>query len=306
MKERTCLLVGLVFGLVLFLCAVSAGTSGFAPAQASTVQHEAVAISSDRGPPEPSSEPSSCPLSATTSPVWWDTPPQSGSVVMLPSGEEIIVPGRDDEVRVIILLGGEPVSKYKSRLPAATVRPAQAEQGRIRSYADELRASHRRLLAEIEAQGITLEVRREYSYLLNGLAVSTKMGDIKRIEALPGVRGVYPDYEVCVSLEDSVPLIGADQVWTMLDPGGQPVTGEGIRVAIIDSGIDYNHPDLGGGFGPGYKVLDGYDFYNDDDDPMDDHYHGTHCAGIVSADGAVKGVAPGATLYAYKVFCSTG
>jgi subtilisin family serine protease len=225
---------------------------------------------------------------------------------MLPSGEEIIVPGPDDEVRVIILLGGEPVSKYKSRLPAATVRPAQAEQGRIRSYADGLRASHRRLLAEIEAQGITLEVRREYSYLLNGLAVSTKMGNLKRIEALPGVRGVYPDYEVCASLEDSVPLIGADQVWTMLDPGGQPVTGEGIRVAIIDSGIDYNHPDLGGGFGPGYKVLDGYDFYNDDDDPMDDHYHGTHCAGIVAADGAVKGVAPGAILYAYKVFCSTG
>lgn len=306
MKKRTCLLVGLVFGLVLFLFAVSAGTSGFAPSQALTMQHEAVAISSDRGPPKPSGEPSTCPLTTTTSPVWWDTPPQSGSVVMLPSGQEIIVPGPDDKVRVIILLGDEPVSLYKSVLRAAPVRLTQAEQDRIRAYADELRASHQRLLGQIGAQGIGLELRREYSYLLNGLAVSIKMGDVKRIAALPGVRGVYPDYQVCASLDDSVPLIGADQVWTMLDPGGQPVTGQGMRIAVIDSGIDYTHPDLGGCFGPGCKVVDGYDFFHDDDDPMDDYGHGTHVAGIAAANGTVKGVAPDSRLYAYKVLCESG
>ena len=70
------------------------------------------------------------------------------------------------------------------------------------------------------------------------------------------------------------------------------IKGKGIQVAVIDSGVDYNHPSLGGGFGAGHKVSMGYDFVGDDydgtnapvpdDDPIDncpDSGHGTHCAG---------------------------
>lgn len=71
------------------------------------------------------------------------------------------------------------------------------------------------------------------------------------------------------------------------------VLGTGVVVAIIDTGVDYTHPALGGGFGPGFKVAGGYDlvgdgFYPDsgekapDADPMDYVGHGTHVSGIIA------------------------
>jgi len=79
--------------------------------------------------------------------------------------------------------------------------------------------------------------------------------------------------------------------------------GDGVRVAIIDTGIDWNHPDLAANY------HGGRDFVYDDDDPMDDHGHGTHCAGIVAAvdnDAGVIGVGPRIWLYGVKVLDSTG
>ncbi|KAK5655870.1 hypothetical protein OQA88_5409 [Cercophora sp. LCS_1] len=89
------------------------------------------------------------------------------------------------------------------------------------------------------------------------------------------------------------------------------ITGKGIRIAVIDSGIDYKHPALGGCFGPGCLVSYGTDFFGDsedhpvpDDDPIDCNGHGTHVAGIIAAQPNPKGftgAAPGVTLGAYKV-----
>jgi subtilisin family serine protease len=86
-------------------------------------------------------------------------------------------------------------------------------------------------------------------------------------------------------LDESVALINAPAVWALQDDAGQPVIGTGVRIAIIDTGVDYRHPDLGGGFGPGFRVVGGYDFINDDDDPVDDNGHGSHVAGIAAANG---------------------
>ena len=80
-------------------------------------------------------------------------------------------------------------------------------------------------------------------------------------------------------------------------------TGAGVKVAVIDSGIDYNHPDLAANY------AGGYDFVNNDSDPMDDKGHGTHCAGTIAAvddDAGVVGVAPNVRLYALKVLDSSG
>src|SRR2546421_2815861 len=84
------------------------------------------------------------------------------------------------------------------------------------------------------------------------------------------------------------------------------INGSGQSIAIIDSGIDYMHPALGGGFGPGYKVIAGYDFVDDDPDPMDEDGHGTGVAGIIGAKqfayaGAqYRGLAPAANLIALR------
>ncbi|RDW71221.1 hypothetical protein BP6252_07784 [Coleophoma cylindrospora] len=96
-------------------------------------------------------------------------------------------------------------------------------------------------------------------------------------------------------------------------------TGEGIFIGIVDTGVDYTHPALGGGFGPGYKVVTGYDLVGDaytgdntpvpDPDPLDCDGHGTHVSGIIGALPNMynfTGVAPNATLGMWKVFGCTG
>jgi len=82
-------------------------------------------------------------------------------------------------------------------------------------------------------------------------------------------------------------------------------SGRHVAIAIVDSGVDYSHPALGGGRFPNSKVLGGYDFGDNDADPMDNQGHGSSCAGI-SAGLNQKygdyrgGVAPGAGIYALK------
>ncbi|KAI8048827.1 peptidase S8/S53 domain-containing protein, partial [Syncephalis plumigaleata] len=100
--------------------------------------------------------------------------------------------------------------------------------------------------------------------------------------------------------------------------------GQGVKVGIVDSGIDYTHSALGGCFGAGCKVAYGYDFVSDaytgaswpstgwqavpDTDPRDVcNGHGTHVAGLVAASSSeVTGAAPAATLGAYRVLGCTG
>jgi subtilisin family serine protease len=83
--------------------------------------------------------------------------------------------------------------------------------------------------------------------------------------------------------------------------------GQGVTVAVIDTGIDYTHPNLGGGFGPGHKVKGGHDFVDNDDDPMDTFGHGTNVAGTIAASPFTingeqySGVAPDANLVALRV-----
>ena len=108
----------------------------------------------------------------------------------------------------------------------------------------------------------------------------TSVGYRKRDDpSLPHIPG---DSDINVSLKMS----GVDEVHKM------NITGKGVKIAVIDSGIDYRHPALGGGFGPGFKVAGGYDLSGDDydgsndpvpdDDPLAECVeggHGTHVAG---------------------------
>ncbi len=158
-------------------------------------------------------------------------------------------------------------------------------------------------------------LEEQYFIAFNGIVLSdVNDDDVNKIDKLESVKQVSPNSKVYMSLYESVPLIQNGIVAGKLDEDGNDcmvsgkkcLTGEGVSIAIIDTGIDYTHPDLGGCFGEGCRVVGGYDFINYDDDPMDDHGHGTHCAGIAAGNGVLNGVAPNATLYAYKVLSSSG
>lgn len=78
------------------------------------------------------------------------------------------------------------------------------------------------------------------------------------------------------------------------------IDGRGVRVAILDTGMDYTHPDLKGVYAGGYNYID------NTADPLDDNIHGTHCAGTLAATGRkqIVGTAPNVSLYAIKVLDS--
>jgi serine protease len=92
-------------------------------------------------------------------------------------------------------------------------------------------------------------------------------------------------------------LIGAPTAWAT-------GTGQGVTIAVVDTGVDFGHPDLAG------KVLPGYNYIAPGSAPQDDYGHGTHVAGIAAADTnngiGVAGVAPGASIMPVKVLDSSG
>ena len=95
-------------------------------------------------------------------------------------------------------------------------------------------------------------------------------------------------------LERSVPFVGTEI------PRLDGIDGTGIKVAVIDTGVDFNHPDLLG-WGPDGKVVGGFNFVQEGEPPLDTNGHGTQVAGVIAADGEIVGIAPKAKILAYKV-----
>ena len=174
--------------------------------------------------------------------------------------------------------------------------------------------------------GVSYTERYAFDTLWNGLSIEISSADLGKLAALPGVAAIYPVEAIRIpettsadpDLATALAMTGADIAQSELG-----YTGEGIRVAVMDTGIDYDHPDLGGCFGPGCRVETGWDFvgnafnadpssalYNPvpapDPYPDDCNGHGTHVAGIVGANGNVVGVAPEVTFGAYRVFGCEG
>ncbi|MQA77582.1 MAG: S8 family serine peptidase [Streptosporangiales bacterium] len=206
--------------------------------------------------------------------------------------------------QVIVQLSGAPALASVRVGSARTVDAATRQ--RVATARQAVREAQRDVTARARSAGVRLDQVRAFDSLFNGMAVRVPEGQVDALRRVAGVRAVHPDIEVQAADDDSLSLIGAPEVWEREDPQGRPARGAGQTVAILDTGIDYTHPDLGGGFGEGHKVVGGYDFANGDADPVDDNGHGTHVAGIVAAEGDVTGVAPEANLMAYKVLDRRG
>jgi len=143
----------------------------------------------------------------------------------------------------------------------------------------------------------SFKLENQYSTINSFSGEITKEG-LDKLKNDPDVESITIDYPVSLSLSDSIGIINADATHSL------GITGEGKSICIIDTGVDYNHADLGNGFGN--KVLNGYDYVNDDEDPYDDHGHGTHVSGIAAANGNIKGIAPDANIIMIKSMDSGG
>lgn len=198
----------------------------------------------------------------------------------------------------------------------------------------ELQRDRSRFTAEARAADLPADVTHIYTRLFNGVTVNADEAEASQLSGLKAVKDVYPVLAMrkpaappspdTAATKASLAMIGADMAQTELG-----FTGQGITVGIIDTGIDYNHPDLGGTGDedstvfPTQRVTHGWDFIGDeyspwpdesgevpapqpDADPMDCDGHGTHVAGTVGGAGTVLGVAPEASLGAYKVFSCNG
>lgn len=178
----------------------------------------------------------------------------------------------------------------------------------VQSQQQKLRESQQKLAAKMLNERLATGIHREFTYLINGMAISASPRDIEKIKRLPGVVSVTPDTRVSASMARSAELLELPKVWQRNDSRHYPLTGWGIKVGVLDSGIDYRHPDLGGCLGEGCKVVAAYNLVEDDtaEDGMDVYGHGTHVAGTIAAKGEIRGIAPDAKLYTFKVLGDDG
>ncbi|AZR72923.1 hypothetical protein BBF96_05670 [Anoxybacter fermentans] len=148
--------------------------------------------------------------------------------------------------------------------------------------------------AKMNPHGLDGTVKHEYS-IINGFAGSFTPAAIEALAKNPNVKFISSDYVVEVALNYGAPTIKAPDAWAA------GYTGKGVTVAVIDTGIDPNHPALAG------RIVGWYDAVNGQPTPYDDHGHGTHCAGIVgSNDSFYRGVAPEVSFFGVKVLDSSG
>lgn len=211
--------------------------------------------------------------------------------------------GSDVAERVIVELREAPIGR---RAQARGARSALAAGSVIA-------AEHQRVIDQIVrlegggplARGaVSGPVRREFQTAFNGIAATLTPATQAALRAHPDVKAIHRDADVRAILDTSVARVRAPAFWSQ--HGG--FRGAGQVIAVIDTGIDYTHADLGACavLGAACKVAGGYDFHNDDADPRDDNGHGSHVAAIAAGNGSLLGVAPDATLLAYKVLDANG
>ncbi len=209
----------------------------------------------------------------------------------------------EEAVRVIVTFSAQPLARFRAGVKAGK-RTGSLSAARAAITAEHTRffADLGRLNGEVQQAGKTTPDRMEGSYetALNGVVLTTTRKRMAAIHRLPYVTRVEEDRTFRI-------LSTGAGARTGVRPGRprSAFTGAGVVLAVLDTGIDYTHPDFGGAMGG--RVIGGYDFQNQDADPMDDHGHGTWVAGVAAAAGtSFQGMAPGVSILAYKVCNARG
>ncbi|QKE73438.1 S8 family serine peptidase [Arthrobacter citreus] len=200
----------------------------------------------------------------------------------------------------------------------------------------------------------TYKIKREYKNTFNGVSMDLPANQVESLLKSKAVKAIYSDETVKVEQPDSeiTPskeaagqgMVAENEFLKINKLHEEGFTGKGVKVAVIDTGVDYNHPDITAAY-KGYraqpgvdpKTIDpssvkGWDFVNNDADPMEttyedwknagkpgtsdgaDYYteHGTHVSGMIVGQGknnseyATNGIAPDADLYVYRVLGPSG
>jgi len=153
----------------------------------------------------------------------------------------------------------------------------------------------RRAQYDKAAKRIGGRIIHNYGRLKNKIVIEIALDKTERLKELPRFKSFKQDRRVYALLEDSAYQINADYAWD------NAITGQGVNVCVVDTGIDYTHPDLVG------KLIAQFNFTNYTEDAMDDHGHGTHCAGIIASEGLLyRGVSHDVALMSAKVLDYTG
>ncbi|MFI8685772.1 S8 family serine peptidase [Rossellomorea sp. NPDC077527] len=235
----------------------------------------------------------------------------------------------NDSIKVIVQLDHHPekVAMLKAKLEGKPLTQKEAKDN-VANDQKKLKQDLDRMIKDKSQSGF--KIGKTYENAMNGVSLEVPANRVQELLSLDVVRAIWSDVEVQVEppvtntteeqkdeyIVESMPHLKIDQLHS------EGFTGKGIKVGVIDTGIDYNHPDLDGV----YKG--GYDFVDNDNDPMETTYadwqasgnpevyrgnsyyteHGTHVSGTIAGQGdndqseySVKGVAPEADLYGYRV-----
>ncbi|MBO9130680.1 S8 family serine peptidase [Bacillus sp. 165] len=255
-----------------------------------------------------------------------------------PGLENVIVEFNQDPAKVEVMKQAAKGLRMTTKAAAAKVEQAHSE------FKQSFQALKNKRDASAQLQ--ESKITREYRSAFNGVAMAIPGTEIESLLASGVVKRVWKDDTIQLDLPaetksaseskmmDSIPQIRVDKLHA------EKITGKGIKVGVLDTGIDYNHPDLKyayqgfrSSFGDPKAVepdmVKGWDFVDNDADPMETTYqdwkasgkpeinpssgsayyteHGTHVSGTIAGeqknnvDYAVKGVAPDVDLYGYRV-----
>jgi uncharacterized repeat protein (TIGR01451 family) len=245
-------------------------------------------------------------------------------IVFAQDADELTIqlPGNEESasVQVLVELFGEPASRTYGRTfdrdrsrgqGVATASAVSASKAQISANKNE----QSRVLAAIAKSGVTTSELYRATRAVNGIAYTVARADVDKLRGVQGVKSVHIIEQEYLTMSTTIPFLGVPAVWSGSFPLG--LTGQGVKIGIIDTGVDYQHATFGGtgaladyqannrtaapdAYYPTARVVGGFDFAGDaytganapapDADPMDCNGHGTHVAstaggGGVKADG---------------------
>ncbi|WP_059173533.1 S8 family serine peptidase [Bacillus sp. FJAT-27445] len=244
----------------------------------------------------------------------------------------------DEEVSVIVELSEPPVALVKGMKKVAGKSFSKADE---KGVEQKVFGQQKKFENAMNSKGIKAKKGFEYSYTYNGMSLKLKANQVKKLLAIPDVVLVEPDLEVRAlgtpsgddaysrTATNSNNFLDVPSVWDM------GFEGQNVKVAVLDTGIDYNHPEFEGVYKGGYNFINqttaaGYSRTRADNDPYETSpldrlatkaefdsngnsfytEHGTHVAGTIAAQGknpySIKGIAPRVELYAYRVLGAYG